>query len=131
MDDPTVQAYAILLDGRHVGNVVLDQIDAYLSSARFSMYLGEPETRGIGVGRTAAYLAVSEGFNLLKLNKVWLIAHSGNLPALRTYQALGFTLEGIHRQEFKLDNGFRDVFYMGLLRDEFEQVKSQAVVGDA
>ena len=131
IDDPTVQAYAILRDGGHVGNVVLDQIDSYLSCARFSIYVGEPAARGLAVGLTAGYRALSEGFDTLKLSKVWLTVHTENIAALHTYRALGFMLEGTHRQEFRLNNILKDVFYMGLLRDEFNQLEPQVLAADS
>jgi RimJ/RimL family protein N-acetyltransferase len=36
---------------------------------------------------------------------------------------LGFSLEGILREEFYLDGERLSVFYMGLLRDEFLHLK--------
>src|SRR6266540_1934075 len=60
--DDSIRAMAVLLAGRHVGNVVLDRIDRYLSTARFSIYIGEPAARGNGVGTSATYRAAEVGF---------------------------------------------------------------------
>src|SRR5262245_15284266 len=83
--NPTMSAFAILHDGSHVGNVVLDRIDTYLSAARLSVYLGESSARGAGIGATGCYLAVEHGFGALALHKVWLTVNVRNAAAIRTY----------------------------------------------
>jgi RimJ/RimL family protein N-acetyltransferase len=118
--DPAFAAFAVLLKGRHVGNVVLDRLDRYLSTARFSIYLGEPDARGAGVGFAATCLAVETAFSKLGLQKVWLTVHIENAPALRTYLRAGFVQEGVLRGEFLLDGRRTDVFYMGVLRGEWQ-----------
>jgi RimJ/RimL family protein N-acetyltransferase len=111
--------FAILYDGRHVGNVVLDRIDSRLSTARLSVYLGEADARGSGIGRTAILLALNAAFVERDLEKVWLTAHARNVAAIRTYIGVGFRLEGIHRGEFLLGEKRIDEVYMGILREEF------------
>src|SRR5215472_11401525 len=59
-DDPEVSAFAVLVGGRHVGNVVLDRIDCYLSTARLSIYIGEIRSKGIG--SAAVQLALDHAF---------------------------------------------------------------------
>ena len=54
--DPLTQPFAVLVDEQHVGNVVLDRIDHYISSTRLSVYIGETQNSRRGVGRTAMYL---------------------------------------------------------------------------
>ncbi len=116
--DNRVSARAILFDDAHVGNVVLDQIDLVTSKARLSIYIGEAEARGRGVGRRAATLAVDLAFGSLGLHKVWLTVHTGNHAAIATYKAIGFVVEGTHREEFILDGTRVDELYMGLLRSD-------------
>jgi RimJ/RimL family protein N-acetyltransferase len=118
--DPAIHPFAILRDGVHVGNVVLDRVDDYLRSARFSIYLGT--ARGAGVGRTGAYLALREGFTVLDLHKIWLTVHVRNAAAIGSYLGLGFRMEGILRDEFRLHDAFIDVFYLGLLAEEFARL---------
>jgi RimJ/RimL family protein N-acetyltransferase len=118
--DDTTQPFAILYRERHVGNVVLDRIDHYLRCCRFSIYIGEPVARGSGIGSTATYLAMLEGFNSLSLNKIYLTVHSRNYKAINTYTRLGFTLEGILRDEFIIGGETIAAFYMSVLRRDFE-----------
>jgi RimJ/RimL family protein N-acetyltransferase len=114
----TLAARAILLDGRHVGNVVLDQIDRHVGKARLHIYVGDPAARGHGVGQRAVRLAVALAFDELALHKVWLTVHAGNAAAIRAYERAGFRIEGTHRAEFLLDGARVDELYMGVLKGE-------------
>jgi diamine N-acetyltransferase len=60
------------------------------------------------------------------LHKVWLTVHSRNAPAIGAYVRLGFMLEGILRDEFWLAGQRLPALYMGLLREDFEQLVVQA-----
>jgi RimJ/RimL family protein N-acetyltransferase len=122
LHNDSMRPFAVLLDGRHVGNIILDRMDPYLSTARLSVYIGEPSARGSGVGLTAIYLALQEGFETLRLHKIWLTVHARNVLAIRTYVALGFALEGILRDEFRLRGERLAAFYMGLLAEEFRRL---------
>lgn len=122
LQDPSIYPFAILLDGSHVGNVILDRIDNYLQMARLSVYIGEPSTRHLGVGLTGIYLALNEGFNKMKLYKIWLTVHARNYAAINTYTQLGFVLEGILRNEFKFEGQRLNLLYMGLLFDDFKSL---------
>ena len=125
LSNPSISPFAVLLKNQHVGNVILDHIDNYLASARLSIYIGEPSARQSRVGSTAVYLALSEGFKKMELHKVWLIVHSLNFAAMNTYIKLGFVTEGILRDEFILNGKRINVFYMGLLRKDFDDILVQ------
>lgn len=109
-------ARAILLGDRHVGTVVLDQIDRRVGKARLHIYVGDPAARGHGVGQRAVALVVALAFDELSLRKVWLTVHVRNEAAIRAYTAAGFAIEGVHRGEFLLGEERLDELYMGILR---------------
>jgi RimJ/RimL family protein N-acetyltransferase len=121
----TTRGYAILSGNAHVGNVVLDRIDRFLSTARFFIYIGE--NRGTGLGRAATRAMVEEGFGPLGLHKIWLTVHRGNVRAISAYLDVGFKIEGVLRDEFLLDGNRVDVFYMGILKDDFLRASSSAL----
>lgn len=122
LQDPLIRPFAVLLNGQHVGNVILDRVDTYLASARLSAYIGEPSARRSGVGLTAIYLTLLEGFENMGSHKIWLTVHSRNFAAIDTYARLGFVLEGILRDEFWLDGERVAVLYMSLLYDNFKRL---------
>jgi RimJ/RimL family protein N-acetyltransferase len=112
--DDSLRGFAILLDGRHVGNVVLDLVDRQLSA------------RGAGVGTTAVYHCLHEAFENLGLAKVWLVVHVHNAPAIVAYTRLGFQVEGVLREEFVLDGERVSALRMGILRREFRRLAERA-----
>lgn len=114
--DESMAARAVIVDGTHVGNVILDQIDTYASKARLSIYIGEASARSRGVGKAAVRLALALAFGELGLHKVWLTVHERNRAAIAAYTAVGFVVEGTHREEFLLDGERLAEIYMGALR---------------
>lgn len=117
-----MRAFAVLLDGRHVGNVVIDRIDDHLATGRLSVYVGDPGARAAGVGIAGMYLAMQHCFSDLSLHKIWLTVHARNYRAINTYVKLGFVLEGILRDEFWLQGERLSALYMGLLRSDFDRL---------
>lgn len=112
--DPTVDALAILVDDRHVGNVVIDQVDSHLKTGRVSIYIGERDARGQGVARRALELAL-ERARERSLYKLWLIVHARNDTALALYESVGFAREGVLQGEFLFDGRRTDAIRMGLV----------------
>lgn len=116
--DRTIQPFAILLEDAHVGNLVLDLLDAYLGTARLSIYIGEPEARGARVAQQAIRLAIAHAVDVLHLHKLWLTVHTANDPAIAAYTRCGFAPEGVLRDEFRIEGRRTDVLRMGLVLHE-------------
>jgi RimJ/RimL family protein N-acetyltransferase len=120
----TVRAWMVQIDGDHVGNVVLDQIEARAATGRLSVYLGCPEARNKGIATTAIYRALEYAFSTEHLYKVWLTVHSENLAAIGLYRKLGFQIEGFLRGAFVVNARRLDALYMGLLAEEFLRLRT-------
>lgn len=114
--DDTRLAFAVTLDGRHVGNVVLDHLDRTTRDARLSIYVGDPEARGRGVGRAAVRLALREAFGPQDLERVWLIVHAENAGAIAAYVSAGFVTERVLPGGFELDGRELDALRMTVSR---------------
>lgn len=119
LEDQAYAPFAILAAGQHVGNVILDQIDRHLAIARLSIYIGEAEARGSGVGETSVELALRHAFAELELYKVWLIVHASNGAAIATYSRCGFSVEGLLRGEFIVAGQRVDALRMAIDSDRF------------
>ena len=120
----TVRAWMVQIDGDHVGNVVLDQIEARAATARLSVYLGSAEARNRGIGTTASYRALEYAFSTENLYKVWLTVHTENAAAIGAYRKLGFQIEGTLRGAFVVNARRLDALYMGLLAKEFLSLRT-------
>src|SRR5690606_32220306 len=90
------------------------QGDAWLG-----IFIGEREYWGKGYGTDAMRLIVGYGFRELNLRRITLGLHSYNERALKSYQKVGFILEGRVRGEGLRDGVRYDSLYMGILREEW------------
>jgi RimJ/RimL family protein N-acetyltransferase len=108
---------AILAEGDHVGNVVLDRIDS--GTARLSIYIGEPEARGRGIGDAAVRLALERAFGELGLHEVWLTVHVGNGAAIATYERCGFEVEEVLKDEFLIGGERTDALRMRIFGEPY------------
>jgi RimJ/RimL family protein N-acetyltransferase len=106
-------------DGRHIGSTGLHSISARERHAEFGIMLGERECWGQGYGTAAARLILNHGFNQLNLHRIFLRVFDHNLRGQASYRKLGFVDEGRLRQHQWREDGWHDMLYMGLLRDEF------------
>lgn len=88
--------FAICHMGRHVGNLIFDEIDPLRSSARLSIYIGEPDDRGKGFGTEAIRSALATVLAEPGFSMIWLTVHRDNARAFRAYSAIGFrTVEAL------------------------------------
>jgi RimJ/RimL family protein N-acetyltransferase len=81
--------------------------------------LGERDYWGRGYGTDAMRLIVQYGFIELNLQRVSLALHSYNDRALKSYEKVGFKVEGTLRQDTLREGRRTDGIFMGILRDEW------------
>lgn len=99
-----------------VGSTYLRDIDMKNKKAEFGIFIGEDSARNKGIGTDTASLMLQYGFKELQLNKIFLRVFSDNLRAIRAYEKVGFTNEGIAREDIRLPNGkYQDIMFMAKL----------------
>ena len=81
--------------------------------------LGEREYWGKGYGTDAMRIMLRYAFRELNLSRVGLIVFEYNPRALRSYEKVGFILEGHVRKALLRDGKRWDYLYMGILREEW------------
>tara|TARA_Y100000588_G_C13810562_1_gene734919 strand:+ start:92 stop:661 length:570 start_codon:yes stop_codon:yes gene_type:complete len=111
--------------GLHIGNVKLEPINWTHQTAVFGILIGEKSKWGKGYGTEATKLAVEYAFEHLNLRKVSLGVVTTNIAAVKTYEKLGFVTEGTKRQEVIICDKLEDVFWMGLLRNEYQATNTE------
>jgi RimJ/RimL family protein N-acetyltransferase len=116
--DPARRSYAVVLDDRHVGNVGLKEIDAVRATAECFIEIGETDVRRSGVGTRAMELLCERAFGAMQLTKLRLGVFEFNERALRLYQRLGFSLDGLYGWHFAQGRFWR-VHEMSLDRDDW------------
>jgi diamine N-acetyltransferase len=78
---------------KYVGNVQLTDIKN--SKAQFHIFIGEKSYWGKGIATKATKLILDYGFDMLKLNEVYLYVKKDNLAAINAYKKCGFTIKEI------------------------------------
>ena len=100
------------------GSIRLKNIDADDRKAEIGYFVGSQfEGRGIVTGAVCAVLA--HAFESLLLNRVELRCAAGNQRSIRIAERVGFTLEGVLRQDELLNGVFVDQNVYGLLHADF------------
>jgi diamine N-acetyltransferase len=106
---------AIDVEGHYVGNVNLTNISFIHRSAEFSIFIGDPEYHGKGVGFLAASEIIDHAVRNLGLHRIWLTVLVDNQYAIRLYEKLGFEYEGTMRQSIYKQGKFHDMTIMSLI----------------
>ncbi|MRW94351.1 GNAT family N-acetyltransferase [Duganella sp. FT80W] len=105
--------------GRLAGHVqvVLDWDNGVGRLARVAV---APSMRGQGLAAPMLSAALAELFALPGMERAELNVFSWNAAAIRTYEKLGFRMEGVRRSSVRVGEERWDTAIMGLLRDEWE-----------
>ncbi len=108
-----------LEDDKLIGGVEL-WIDSWThAEAWMGIVVGDRDYWGRGFGTDAARLIVQYGFIELNLRRISLSVNAYNERAVKSYEKVGFTLEGRMRSEGLRDGQRYDGLYMGILREEW------------
>lgn len=104
--------------GIEVGSTYLRDIDNKNKKAEFGIFIGEDLARGKGIGTKSAELTVKYAFEELKLHKVFLRVFSDNIPAIKSYEKVGFKYEGTAKDDIILPNGeYQDIIFMSIINE--------------
>ena len=109
----------------------LTNIDYTVRKGELYLFVN-PERKKQGLGKLSSYLLCKYAFDVLQLNKVFLYTNGSNIAAQKTYENIGFKLEGRMREERIVHGKYEDRLYYGLLSSEFDFSKFElAFIGDS
>jgi ribosomal-protein-alanine N-acetyltransferase len=103
-----------------VGVSGLHDIHWLSRQAEFRIMIGDKSAWGRGYGVETAQLLVRYAFEKLNLNRVSLGVNSEDKRAIRCYEKVGFTDEGISREAVFRNNRYYDAVRMGILRRDYK-----------
>lgn len=106
-------------NGLLIGITILKNIDLVNRSAEFAQYIGDPEYRGMGLGKEMKLLTLKFAFDNLGLERVYGYIQENNKSSLILNQKLGFKKEGRLRKATFKEGRFIDVFVISILKNEF------------
>lgn len=110
-----------ILNKKLLGTVSLFNLDWVNRSAILGIAIYRSENRGRGYGSEAICLALDFAFKNLNLNRVELETFDFNERAQRIYRKIGFKDVGRKREARFIDDAYRDVILMDILREEWSQ----------
>lgn len=105
-------------DGEPVGVVEFDPIDREAGVAEFAVWI-HPDFHRHGYAREATGLMLDYAFDELRMHKVTANAFETNEASQRLFGSLGFTREGVGREDAFLEGEYRDTVYYGILDREW------------
>jgi [ribosomal protein S5]-alanine N-acetyltransferase len=106
-------------DDAFIGTAKLDGISEYTHSAWDGIMIGDRSYYGRGLAPKVYKILLAYAFNILKLRRVSGGCNERNIPMVKTFQRIGYTLEGRLRQADCLDGEYSDHLYFGILSEEF------------
>ena len=120
-DDELFLLIRTLEDDRTIGLIGLDGIRWTHGDAWVGIGLGEREYWGKGYGTDAMRILLRYAFEELNLHRLSLSVFEYNPRAIRSYEKVGFIVEGSARQFLNRDGQRYDMIFMGILREEWER----------
>ena len=99
--------------------------DPHTKVAKTNIVIGEKDYWGKNVVQEVRARMLSFLFEVMGMEKVKGEIQGRNYPSIFNYKAMGFTCEGVLRNDIpRFDGGRTDVFIFGLLRDEWDALKT-------
>jgi len=89
--------------------------------AELGIYIGEKKLQNMGYGSIALKKTLEFGFNILKLNKIYLKVLASNQRAINLYSKNNFEIEGCLKDHFLCKKNFEDVIYMSIFKKDFKK----------
>jgi ribosomal-protein-alanine N-acetyltransferase len=111
----------VLKENDHlIGFTGFHEIDFRNRHCLFGIGIGDVEFQSKGHGTEATRLLVDHAFATMNLNRIQLLVYEYNERAIRVYDRIGFTKEGVLRQENYREGRYWDTWVMSILRDEWK-----------
>jgi RimJ/RimL family protein N-acetyltransferase len=109
-----------------IGELSLDVVTWPGRDAFVGLGIGETEYWSRGYGTDVMNVLLRFAFTEINLRRVTLSVFEYNPRAIRSYEKAGFRHEGRMRKVLNKEGKRWDVFYMGILREEWMKLNSQA-----
>lgn len=119
LSDTKVWQWGILDESgeKLIGYAGLAALNAVDRNGEYFILIGDKAHWRQGVASRVTPQIVEQGFQQLKLHRIFLTASSANPAALKAYERAGFVFEGQLRDAFYRDGKFSDKMVMGIINE--------------
>ncbi len=105
-----------LLDGdRHIGNIKIGSVNTRHRFGVLSLFIGNRQYWGQGIGAEAIGLMTSFAFTTLGLHKINSKAYFGNLSSIYAFRKCGYAIEGVEQEQYLHNGIYCDACMMGIV----------------
>lgn len=108
----------VCVDGEPVGTAGLELDNGAVRSAELGYWIA-PESHGNGYGSEAAELVTDYGFSQRGCHRITARVFEFNDASQGLLESLGFTEEGRQREQVFIDGEYQDIFWYGMLAEEW------------
>ncbi len=125
-----VWAIETLADRELIGEIELDRIDWRAGTAELRICIGEKAFWGHGYGRDALGCLLAQAFSYWHLKAIYLRVYQANMRAIRLYERLGFTPQGI-MEPIRRRGDASAILLMSLTRTRHQRIQPEYTVAAA
>ena len=130
VSSPTSRRFTILDENMEpIGTTGFRDHNVPARSAVLFISIGEQEYWGRGYGTDALRVLIDYLFLQWNFHRLSLDTWDGNLRALRSYEKLGFQVEGRLREARYVLGKYHDAILLSLLRDEYLENRAKFLPG--
>ncbi len=104
---------------KHIGDIYLRQINWISRNAELRIFIGDPDERSKGYGKSAIRQLLAYAFEEIGLKRVHLGVLTDNPRAEQSYKSIGFSVEGTLRSHVFKQGKWKDVLLMGICAEDF------------
>jgi UDP-4-amino-4,6-dideoxy-N-acetyl-beta-L-altrosamine N-acetyltransferase len=104
-----------------IGIVAFYNIDKENQNSTWAFYASPFAPKGSG--SKMEYLALEYAFRELKLHKLYCEVLAYNSAVIKLHQKFAFKVEGIFRDQHKINNDFVDIYRLGIISKEWQKVR--------
>lgn len=115
--------WAIEYEGKFIGQVRLTRDDEN-NKAKFAIGIFNPAYWNKGIGTKVSNAILDFGFSELKLHRIYLKVLAYNHRAIKSYENVGFKIEGEEREGAYIKGKYETDIHMGILNSEYQQIKA-------
>ncbi len=105
--------------GAPIGIAAFTGIDIQSRNSAWAFYTSPSAPKG--TGSKMEFLMLEHAFNELRLHKLYCEVLAFNASVIKLHQKFGFNVEGVFRQQHKVNDDFVDTYRLGILASEWQE----------
>ena len=121
----SIKVYIAYKNNDAIGIVSVSNINELHKNADWAFYLNPEFLSTKGLGTLMEYHFLNHVFDNFDIEKLNCEVLEINPSVIKLHKKFGFTEEGIRRKNVIKDNERIDVYFLGILKEEWNQIKSK------